>query len=362
MISRPMTLSGEAEDEVLQISESGVQKNEQPELTGLFDKVNWQDLTMLRGLADAPSLRRASRTMGVSINTLRARLARLEGALGTTLFGRSRDGLKITAEGRAVLRVAQEMRLLGAGLPMAKGNNVLTSDGEIKVCVSEGVGTFWLTPRLPALKAALPDHVVTLDCFSDQARLSPDDYDIAVGFEKPSDLDAICARLATVHVMLFASDQYIRQYGLPASLDDLEGHQFIQQDSPGHRSDSISLFLTDDVVRKLVAIRVSSSFSLYWAVVNGVGIGAMPTYARTITRRVRPIDLPVRLRFELWLSYRREARESEPVRAAIQWLRTSFDAQHYPWFSDRFIHPDDFVAAQEESHVVPIFDHMTGDN
>jgi len=37
-------------------------------------------------------------------------------------------------------------------------------------------------------------------------------------------------------------------------------------------------------------------------VANCVGIGALPTYARAITRRVRPLDLPIRLRFELWLS------------------------------------------------------------
>ena len=69
---------------------------------------------------------------------------------------------------------------------------------------------------------------------------------------------------------------------------------------------------------------------LCWGVVNGAGIAVLPTYAHIITGRNRPINLPIQLRFELWLSYRREARQSEPVQKVVQWLRDSFDPQLYP--------------------------------
>lgn len=347
---------------MLQLSESGVHTDEQWQSSDLLDRTNWHDLKLLSQIADAPSLRKASKILGISVNTVRARLARLESTLGTTLFARSRDGLKLTAEGREVLRVAKDMRLLGSALPAARGNRILTCDGEVRVCASEGLSAFWLTPRLHELRAMLPDYLVTLDSFTDQRQIAPVGYDVAVGFRMPEDQDAICARLATVHIMLFASDQYIRQHGLPECLDDLEGHKFIQQDSPGLHPDLINSFLTQDVVRQLVALRVNSSFSHYWAVVAGAGIGAMPTYARIITRRVRPVDLPVRLRFELWLSYKREARHSLPVQSVVKWLRASFDPVRYPWFSDRFVHPDNFVESHEDGLIIPLFDHLTGEH
>ncbi len=358
MVSDAVTLSGEGEDEVLQLSARGVHPDEHRKLIDLLDKVNWNDLDILRRAADQSSLRRAAQTVGMSVNTLRSRLNRLEKSLETVLFARSRDGLKITAEGQTVLRVANDMRLLSAGLPLARGNHVLVRDGEVRICASEGVGTFWLTPRLPELKARLPDHIVALDSLSDQNQVTPGDHDVAVGFQKPADLEAICSKLATIHVMPFASDQYLRQYGLPLTIDDLHGHQFIQQDSPGTRADAVNMFLTPDLARKIIAIRVSSSFSHYWAVANGVGIGALPTYARAITRRVRPLDLPIRLRFELWLSYRREARHSQPVQQVVQWLRDSFDGSRYPWFADHFVHPDDFGDAQGSGQIVSMFDHL----
>ncbi len=358
MVSDAVTLSGVGEDEALQLSARGVHPDEHRKLIDLLDKVNWNDLDILRRAADQSSLRRAAQALGMSVNTVRSRLNRLEKSLETVLFARSRDGLKITAEGQTVLRVAKDMRMLSVGLPLARGNHVLVRDGEVRICASEGVGTFWLTPRLPELKARLPDHVVALDSLSDQNLVSPGEHDVAVGFQKPADLEAICSKLATIHIMPFASDQYLRQYGIPLSIDDLHGHQFIQQDSPGTKADAVNLFLTQDLAEKIISIRVSSSFSHYWAVANGVGIGALPTYARAITRRVRPLDLPIRLRFELWMSYRREARNSEPVQKVIQWLRDSFDGNRYPWFSDRFVHPDEFTDATGNAGVVSIFDHL----
>lgn len=345
---------------MLQISERGVQRDEQAPFSDLLDKVNWHDLTMVGQIAETQSFRKASLRLGVSVNTVRTRLSRLEAALGTLLFVRSRKGLRMTQDGRAVLRVSRDIRTLGVGLPSGRGNHVLAVDGEVRVCASEGVGTFWLTPRLPILKHALPDHVVALDCSPDQSRVTLDGYDVAVGFQKPDDLEAVCAKIATLHFMLFASDQYLRNHGVPTSFDDVAGHVFVQQVSPGMAPEAIHHYLGSAAVQGVLAFKVNSSFSHYWAAVSGIGIAVMPTYARIITRRVRPIDIPFQMRFELWMSYRREARHSEPVRKVVDWLRSSFDPRRYPWFADQFHHPSVFTEAHEAGFVVPLFDQLTG--
>ena len=345
---------------MLQISECGVQQSEQAVFSDILDKVNWHDLNMMSHLSEAQSLRKAGLRLGVSVNTIRARLARLEQAMGTVLFARSRKGLQITEEGRAVLRIARDMRTLGSCLPGGRGNHVLAVDGEVRICVSEGVGTFWLTPRLPLLKQAVPNYILALDCSPDQQRITLDGYDVAVGFQKPNDLDVVCAKIATLHFMLFASDEYLREHGVPTSFDDIAGHVFVQQESPGLVPGSIHHYLGEQALQALLAFKFNSSFSHYWAVVSGIGIAVMPTYARIITRRVRPIDVPFQMRFELWMSYRREARHSQPVRKVVDWLRNSFDPALYPWFADQFIHPDTFTAGHENGLVVPLFDQLTG--
>jgi hypothetical protein len=47
------------------------------------------------------------------------------------------------------------------------------------------------------------------------------------------------------------------------------------------------------------------------------------------------------------------------LREAIKWLQNIFDPVRFPWFSDTFVHPDDFSKRQVlDAQVVDIFRHM----
>ncbi len=328
------------------------------QISAMLEQGRWDDLATMRILASATSLRDAATAQLLSVNTLRARLTRLETALGTTLFARSRNGLQITPEGRIVLQIAEEIRNLSTGLPRDRGNNILIHDGEIRICASEGVGTFWLTPRLLELQDALPNLLVALDCFADQTRLRHDKYDVSISFTRPDDKDAIVSRLCTVHMMPFASKSYIQRHGHPRTYAETHGHRCVQQDAPGLNYGLLQNFLGLNATERSVSMRVNSSYALLWAVASGVGIGALPSYIRTVSRRVVPLDLPINLKFDLWLSYNHAARHSAPVRAAIDWLRRCFDPVRYPWFTEEFVHPDDFGTPFHDSQIVPIFDHI----
>jgi DNA-binding transcriptional LysR family regulator len=328
------------------------------QISEMLENGRWDDLASMRILASAKSLRDAAAAQLLSVNTLRARLTRLETCLGTTLFARNRNGLQITPEGRIVLQVAEEIRHLSTGLPRDRGNNILVKDGEIRICASEGIGTFWLTPRLLELQESLPNLLVALDCFADQTRLKHDKYDVSISYTRPDDKDAIVSRLCTVHMMPFASKHYIQRHGHPRTYDEARGHRCIQQDAPGLNYGLLQNFLGLNAAERSVSMRVNSSYSLLWAVASGAGIGALPSYIRSVSRRVVPLDLPINLKFDLWLSYNHAARHSAPVRTTIDWLRCSFDPVRYPWFTEEFVHPDDFGTPFHDSQIVPIFDHI----
>jgi DNA-binding transcriptional LysR family regulator len=358
MVAKKITIASDGESEVIQDSEQDVQNFEPPTLTELLQRVHQDDLNLMRCIGEASSLRKVSAQLKLSANTARARLRRLETTIGAILYTRDWQGLRVTAAGRAVLNVANEIHRLTNVLPQARGNNILVRDGEIRLCVSEGIGTFWLTPRLMELKRKLPELVVSLDCFADQSRVNPNDFDIVIGFSRPEDQQAIVTKLATVHMMPFASEQYLQSFGTPENLSELNGHQCVQQESPGMNYDAIRFFVGSETLKNFVSIKVSSSYSLFWAIASGAGVGALPTYARAISQRVRPLDLPIQMQFELWGSFRRSSKESKPVRAALDWLRASFDSNRYPWFADKFVHPNDFAVAYEDSQIVPLFDHL----
>ena len=104
---------------------------------------------------------------------------------------------------------------------------------------------------------------------------------------------------------------------------------------------------------------VAPWFNWAWilvAIATGGGIGILPTYARAISRRVRPLDLPVRLRREI-LCVVNPARTSSPgVQLALTWLGSCFAGDIYPWFRDEFVHPKDFEREISMRSVMGLFE------
>lgn len=360
MIIDHLVLGASRRKTAIQNSERGVQLIEHRPDFAKFKDLHWDDLHLFRCVAAASSFRKAAVVLGVSVNTVRVHVERLEKSLNTVLFARSRDGICLTAEGVEILDIAIEMQSLSATIVGDLGNNVVTRPGEIRISCSEGLGEFWLTPKLGDLQERLPDHSVTLQNDFDQSRIHSREYDICVGFEKPIDPETIVRKLASVHIMLFASEKYVAKFGMPRSVNDAAHHRFVLQNAPGIHSNVIRLLVGDEASKKLVLAKVNTSHSLYWAIVNGIGIGALPTYARSVSKKVIPLDLPIQFKFELWMSFDRSVRSSKPIRATIDWLEACFDPVTYPWFSENFIHPDDFENKLEGANVVSLFEANDG--
>jgi DNA-binding transcriptional LysR family regulator len=325
-----------------QKKEQGVQQLEHNVLFERLGDVHWDDLHLVKIVAVAESFRQAAIKLGCSVNTVRSRVQRLEKALGTILFKRSREGIALSEDGLVILDVAMEMQSFSTRLQRGTGNNVVVQQGELRISCSEGIGSYWLTQRLRDLHERLPNHVVVLDNDFNQHRIHSSDYDIRIGFAKPTDHDAIVKKLATVHQMLFASEAYIAKYGMPSSINDIRDHRLVLLSAPGIKSDAVSLFFGEDGARQLVAAKFNTGHSLLGAIAKGIGIGALPTYAGAISARLIPLEIPISLKFELWLSFDRSGASSLPVREAINWAHRCFDQALYPWFSDEFIHPRNF--------------------
>lgn len=317
--------------------------------------LDWDDFSLFKDVAAAGSFRCAARRRGIAVNTVRNRMARLERRLDVILFRRARNGLTLSGEGTRLLEVALEMQTLTALVARPGQGDALVRPGELRLSASEGIGEFWLTPRLPRLMARLPGLAITLHNDFDQQRIHDESHDLAISFLRPVDPDMIVSRLATLHFILYASERYLAEFGVPRTFEDAGRHRLVIQDAKGHQGDAIRLFLGEAAASRISIIRVNTSYSLYWAVANGVGIGALPTYVRAISRAVRPLDLPFQLRFDLWMSYHRSARRSPAVRAAVDWLRDAFDPRVCPWFAEQFIHPRDFERRIEDAAVYSLF-------
>jgi DNA-binding transcriptional LysR family regulator len=320
------------------------------------DRVNWDDIRLFLDVARCGSFRKAADSTGMSSNTLMRRTALLEQRLGRILLARTASGVTLTSEGREVAKVAERLR--GEVLVLEKmakeGVDGLT--GTIKIAVTEGLGTFWLIPRLVDFQQRHPDLTIDLFCDMQLADLATHQADIAVQLDRPNESDLVVTRLGYLHIMLFASDEYIRVNGVPSCVEDLVDYHFVEQVSPQVHSEMVKTVVPNPFAKHFVSFRANTSTAHAYAISRGAGIGLLPTYARAISRRVRPVNIDFHLRRDIWLTYHPKTRNIRRVRAGIDWLRDAFDPIRYPWFREEFVPPDKLEVSFIENNVIHLFE------
>ena len=318
--------------------------------------LNWEDVRLFLEVSRCGSFRKATDSTGVSSNTLMRRIALLERQLGHILLARKASGVTLTSEGHEVAKIAERLRGEALALERMAKDGARGLTGTIKVAVTEGLGTFWIIPRLVDFQQRNPDLTMDLFCDMHLADMSCHQADVAVQLERPAESEFAVTRLGYLHLMLFASDEYIRMHGIPSRVEDLADYHFVEQVSPQVPSEMVKTVVPNPFVKHFISFRANTSTAHAYAISRGAGIGLLPTYARAITRRVRPVSVDFRLRRDIWLTYHPKARNIRRVRAAIDWLREAFDPVRYPWFREEFVPPDRLEGDFINNNVIQLFE------
>jgi DNA-binding transcriptional LysR family regulator len=319
-------------------------------------RLNWDDVRLFLEVARCGSFRKAAEATTVSPNTLMRRIALLESQLGHILLARKANGVTLTAEGHEVTKIADRLRTEVRALERMAKQGARSLTGAVKVAVTEGLGTFWLIPRLVDFQQRHPDLTVDLFCDMHLADMASHQADIAVQLDCPAESDLVVTRLGYLHLMLFASDEYIRLHGTPARVEDLSDYHFVEQVSSQVPSEIIKTVVPNPFGQHFVSFRANTSTAHAYAISRGAGIGLLPTYARAITRKVRPLNIDFRLRRDIWLIYHPKTKGIKRVRAAIDWLRDAFDSTRYPWFREEFVPPDQLETNFIKNNVIQLFE------
>ena len=122
---------------------SGVPMMEHP-----LRNADWDSIRVFIAVAQSESFRQAVDRLGMSINTVRRIIKRLEDQLGFALLFRDAEGVSLTPEGRRVIVAARDVEKTVQDLWRVAAGVGSTMTAPVRVAVTEGLGTFWLTPRL----------------------------------------------------------------------------------------------------------------------------------------------------------------------------------------------------------------------
>jgi DNA-binding transcriptional LysR family regulator len=323
---------------------------------------SWENVHAFLQVIEHGSFRSAALQLGLPINRLRQRVARFEQQLGATLLTRHVDGVRATAEGEQVLAAARNMETAYFGVMRAKEVAHPSSAGEVKLSVTEGLGTFWLAPRLAEFHRGHPNLLVDLRCTMLPADMLRLEADAAVQLIRPAEPDLEVARLGRLHIIPYAAASYVEAYGVPSSVDELSGHRLVFQISEQTPArDVYASVLGDRPQAGLVCVRTNSSSAHALAIGSGAGIGWLPTYASAVAEGLVPIDLDARYTRDVWLTCHPEVARIPRVRHVIDWAVDSFDSRRFPWFRDEFVHPGEFAGIYRGEPLFSVSGHFAED-
>jgi DNA-binding transcriptional LysR family regulator len=317
---------------------------------------NWDLVRIFLEVARIGSFRAAAAHLNMSANFLSKRISALESAYRTTLITRHVDGIRLTPEGTLVLEAAKRMEEASFGLERALGQTTPALSGEVRIAVTEGLGTFWLAPRLVEFQRAYPGLLVDLKCEMRSADVLRLEADVAVQLEEPENPDLKRIKIGRLHVVPFVSPSYVEIYGMPKDMDDLrKNHRVVVQNAEQTKGSEMYAKFGRREQLGFVAMRNNVSSAHVWATSKGAGVGWLPTYVPALGDPLIPLDLGAKFELDIWLAYHPDAKKIPRVRQLIEWTIQSFDGRKYPWFRDEFVHPDDLQKSYKGEPLVNLF-------
>ncbi len=310
-------------------------------------------------IARAGSFRAAMRETGTGFKTLQDRVLALEKKIGLIIFHRTPDGVVLTREGQRVVEEAQRIdeavsRIIRLGKSLSN-----ETEGEVLISTTEGLGTFWVSPQMHFFSKLHPKISIRLHPSMSIINMRRFETDLALQVIEPVTPEIKRVRVGRLHLMLAASPSYIAKHGEPKSIADLKSHKFVFHTNPQfsdrHR---IEQAVGSKLEQSQFAVMQNSS-AHYMMLLQGFGIGFIPSYGFAIGVQLSPINVPVNYALDIWLCFHEDARSIPRIAAVIDWMSEVFDPRLFPWFRREFVYPDDFGKLTESNDIKEIMQSVS---
>jgi DNA-binding transcriptional LysR family regulator len=306
----------------------------------LLRNVDWNSIRTLLVVAQTSSFRKAAEETGQAVNTIRRIISRLEDQLGYLLVHREADGVRLTPEGRRVVVAARDVESSMADMLKVAQAARQNATGPVRLAITEGLGTFWLTPKIvDYMETDENQNRIELQCAMRSVDVMRLEADISIQLVKPERPELIVKRLGFLHLVPYASKDYIARHGAPKGLSDLPSHRIVEQETDQLKNYGLDRIFGAEIANRMVRLKTNFSSAHYWAIAKGAGIGMMPNYARAIGGDVVHVDFGVTYRTEIWLATHPETTKSIRHQQFIDFLTDTFDPEKYPWFGEDLMSP-----------------------
>lgn len=287
--------------------------------------MDWDKLRIFHAAAEAGSFTHAGEQLHMSQSAVSRQISALEADLKVTLFHRHARGLVLTEQGELLNRTVTEVFAKLQTAETLLSDSTTKPSGDLRVNAPIGFGTVWLTPRLREFCDMYPDIHIELILNDEQVDIGMREADVAIWTREPEQADLIRKPLFESRVRAFASAQYIRRFGTPRTLEELDSHRIVTYSGlPALQLDAMGWLEhtgRENGEPREAALRVNSMVAIAGAVRAGIGIGMIPDYMTEQDTDLVPILPEIEQpRLQLVYAFPEELRTSKKVQLLRDFL------------------------------------------
>lgn len=188
---------------------------------------NWDKLRIFHQIAKVGSFNAAADLLNISQPALSRTISLLEDHLSTRLFERLPRGLILTRQGEILFDTIQQVWASFEKAQILLEEEENDPIGSLKVVATTGFASLHLSTLLPDFLRSYPRIQISIDGNDSLPNLHSDEADALIAPFIEEDDSLIQTYLTTYHLKLYASQEYLENFGRPKKPSDLSSHRLL---------------------------------------------------------------------------------------------------------------------------------------
>lgn len=287
--------------------------------------MDWDKLRIFHAVAEAGSFTHASEQLNLSQSAISRQISGLEADLKVPLFSRHARGLILTEQGENLYQTVHEVLLKLESVQNMLTESTEKPQGKLRVTTTVGFGTGWLTTRMHDFLEMYPGIQIELNLVDEELDLATRQADCAIRLRQPQQADLIQRKLFTVHFHIYAAPEYLKRFGQPKDLSDLDNHKILcfGENAPSYLSDTNWLKTAGRPENdpRVPVFEVNNMVALRKITEAGAGIAVLPDYiiddSHRLMQLIQNAEVPS---FDTYFCYAQSMRGSAKLTAFRDYL------------------------------------------
>jgi DNA-binding transcriptional LysR family regulator len=289
-------------------------------------------MVLFARVVEAGSFAAAAKALGQTRAAVSKQIGALEERIGAQLLHRTTRTMHLTEIGAEFYarcaRIAEEAREAERAVASLQG----APRGLLRIAAPVTFGRRYLAPLVAPFAARHPDISIDLALSDAPLEGAEDGYDVAIRIAPRADGAFFSRCLGPSRHVVCASPEYFARHGTPQLPEDLRNHNcLVYSCLPTPR---LWRFRSGKSVRVDGNFAVNHGESLRRAVVDGMGVGYMPTFIvgpdLADGRLVSALDAWAQSKQKVFAVYPRNRNLAPKVRVFVDYLAESFEPSP-PW-------------------------------